>query len=59
MEPALGEFGRGDVGRNDRGEHRSRLGRRICLGSSGRKGSSGDTAAMLNMVPKFALVVWP
>ena len=29
---------------------------RICLGSSGRNGSSSEAPAMLNMLPKFALV---
>ncbi len=30
---------------------------RICFGSSGRKGRKSDAPAMLNMLPKFALVV--
>ena len=39
-------------GRSDR-----KLLSRICLGASGRKGSSGAAIAMLIMLPKFALVV--
>ena len=40
------------AGRSDR-----KLFSRICLGSSGRKGIASDSAAMLSMLPKLALVV--
>ena len=38
------------------GKSVSRLVSRICLGSSGRNGRNSDAPAMLNMLPKLALV---
>ncbi len=40
------------AGRSDR-----KLFSRICFGSSGRNGITSDSAAMLSMLPKLALVV--